>query len=146
MNDPADSVDGFVDRGVYEARTRCSDLTVPHGESVVRDDERSEITEVRTRRRNVTLDWQGIDSETRQTLRTTRGGAKRGLTMALNRLSDALVTEGSIEEVTKCEKKLRKLSKISRWHAIRIGICWLRMTIWTNVQPTFEKQNHNSSQ
>ena len=52
MNDPADSVDGFVDHGVYEARMRCSDLTVHHGESVVRDDDRSDITGARIRRRN----------------------------------------------------------------------------------------------
>ena len=44
MNDPADSTDGFVDRGVYEARTRYSNLTVHHGESVVCDYDRSEIT------------------------------------------------------------------------------------------------------
>ena len=50
MNDPADSVDGFVDHGVYEARTRCSDLTVHDGESVVRDDDRSDITGARIRR------------------------------------------------------------------------------------------------
>ena len=49
---------------------------------------------------------QGIDSETRQTLRTAKSGAKRGFTMALNRLFDALVVEGSIEEITKSEKKM----------------------------------------
>ena len=108
MNDPADSVDGSVDRGVYEAPTRYPDLTVHRGEFAVRDDDRSEITEVRIRRRNVTLDWQGVDSETRQTLRTARSGAKRGFTMALTRLSDALVAEGSIEEVTKCERKMEE--------------------------------------
>ena len=31
--------------------------------------------------------------------------------MALNRLSDALVAEGSIEEVTKCEKKMEEASE-----------------------------------
>ena len=108
MNDPADSVDGFVDRGVYEAPTRHPDLAVHHGEFPVRDDDRSEITGVRIRRRNVTLDWQGIDSETKQTLRTARSGAKRRFTMALTRLSDALVAEGSIEEVTKCERKMEE--------------------------------------
>ena len=107
MNDPANSVDGFVDRGVYEARTRCSDFTVHHGQSVVRDDDHSEITGIRIRRRNVILDWQGVDSEARQTLRAERSGAKRGFTMALNQLSDALVAEGSIK-VMKCEKKMEE--------------------------------------
>ena len=60
---------------MYEARTRYSDLTVHHRESVVRDDVVSEITGVRIRRRNV---------------------------------SDALVVKGSIEEVTKCEKKMEE--------------------------------------
>ena len=97
MNDPADSTDGFVDRGVYEARTRYSDLTIHHG------DDRSETTGVRIRRRN--LCYPGL---ARQTLRTARSGAQREFTMALNRLSDASLMEGSIEVVTKCEKKMEE--------------------------------------
>ena len=80
-------------------------MTVHHGESVIRDDDRSEITEVGIRRRIVTLDWQGIDSETRRTLWTTRSGAKRAFTMTLSRLPDAFVAEGQIEEVTKCHSE-----------------------------------------
>lgn len=108
MDDPADNANGFVDHGVYEARTSYPNLSVHHGEFAVRDEDRSEITGVRIRRRNVTLDWQGIDSETRQTLRTARSGAKHGFTMALNRLSDALIAEGSMEEVTKRDRKMEE--------------------------------------
>ena len=55
------------------------------------DEENIRVKGVRMRRRNTTLDWQAIDYESRQNLRTARSGAKRGSTTALNRLSDALV-------------------------------------------------------
>ncbi len=112
MEDPADVVDEFVYHGGNEVRVspgiRYPDLT-PRNEEPDRDDEENiRVNGVRMRRRNTTLDWQAIDYETRRNLRTARSGAKRGFTTALNRLSNALVAEGSAEEVTKLERKLEE--------------------------------------
>ena len=51
--------------------------------------------ETRLRRRNVTVDWEGVKAEKRRTLKQARSNAKRALTVALRQISDALLAEGS---------------------------------------------------
>ena len=49
--------------------------------------------ENRLRRRNVTMDWEGVEAEKRRTLKQARGNAKQALTVALRQISDALLAE-----------------------------------------------------
>eukprot|EP00794_Sanderia_malayensis_P011497 gene11497-12692_t len=60
----------------------------------------------RTRRRNVTLDWGGIDSEKLRRLKQARASAKRELTKAVNRVSDALIVNEDTVEIRAVEEKL----------------------------------------
>ena len=55
--------------------------------------------EVRSRRRNVALDWDGIDEERKRSLKQTRGNAKRALTIAMNKAGESLLVGNSVEEV-----------------------------------------------
>ena len=58
------------------------------------------------KRRNVTVDWEGVEAEKRRTLKQARGNAKRGLTVALKQISDALLAEASIGDAEASKRNL----------------------------------------
>ena len=70
------------------------------------EEQGSPTREERSRRRNVTLDWQGIDFEKRRCLKQTRGSCKRVLTMAMSKADKSLLFGNSVEEVTAMQGSL----------------------------------------
>ena len=56
--------------------------------------------------RNVTLDWSDIDSEELRRRKQRRASAKRELTKAVNRVSNALIVGGDAVEIRAVEEKL----------------------------------------
>ena len=68
----------------------------------------------RLRRRNVTVDWEVVEVEKRRTLKRARGNAKRGLTLALKQISDALLAEGSFDAVASESKLVQVFEKFTQ--------------------------------
>ena len=60
----------------------------------------------RIRRRNVTLDWDGIDAERRRNMKQARGNAKRSLTIVMNKIGESLLVGNSVKEVNSLKGSL----------------------------------------
>ena len=55
--------------------------------------------ESRSKRRNVLLDWQGIDFERNKCLKQKRASAKRCLTIAIDQASESLLVGKSLDDM-----------------------------------------------
>ena len=58
------------------------------------------------RRRNLTLDWEGIDLERLRSLKQVRANAKRELTNVIKRISNALTVDEEAVEIQLIEERL----------------------------------------
>ena len=69
-------------------------------------DEEQLLSGERMRRRNLTLDWEGVDAESLRRLKQLRANAKRELTKAVKQVSQALTVGGDAGEIQAIEERL----------------------------------------